>query len=48
MQGFDVSLIDLVAKDLGVQQDIVDQPFENFKTGGSLNASTSATWPRPA
>jgi polar amino acid transport system substrate-binding protein len=38
VQGFDVSLIDLVAKDLGVQQDIVDQPFENFKTGGSLNA----------
>ncbi|MGK5692699.1 basic amino acid ABC transporter substrate-binding protein [Streptomyces sp. URMC 128] len=38
VQGFDVSLIDLVAKDLGVKQDIVDQPFENFKTGGSLNA----------
>ena len=38
VQGFDVSLIDLVAKDLGVQQQIVDQPFENFKTGGSLNA----------
>ncbi|KUL25622.1 basic amino acid ABC transporter substrate-binding protein [Streptomyces regalis] len=38
VQGFDVSLIDLVADDLGVQQDIVDQPFENFKTGGSLNA----------
>ena len=38
MQGFDVSLIDLVADDLGVKQTIVDQPFENFKTGGSLNA----------
>ncbi|MFI9615923.1 basic amino acid ABC transporter substrate-binding protein [Streptomyces sp. NPDC052023] len=38
VQGFDVSLVDLVAKDLGVQQQIVDQPFENFKTGGSLNA----------
>jgi polar amino acid transport system substrate-binding protein len=38
VQGFDVSLIDLVAKDLGVKQGIVDQPFENFKTGGSLNA----------
>ncbi|MFE6334900.1 transporter substrate-binding domain-containing protein [Streptomyces sp. NPDC057806] len=38
VQGFDVSLIDLVAEDLGVRQDIVDQPFENFKTGGSLNA----------
>ncbi|MFJ8540209.1 transporter substrate-binding domain-containing protein [Streptomyces sp. NPDC093591] len=38
VQGFDVSLIDLVAEDLGVKQAIVDQPFENFKTGGSLNA----------
>ncbi|MBT2418468.1 transporter substrate-binding domain-containing protein [Streptomyces sp. ISL-22] len=38
VQGFDVSLVDLVAKDLGVKQAIVDQPFENFKTGGSLNA----------
>jgi polar amino acid transport system substrate-binding protein len=38
VQGFDVALVDLVAEDLGVEQDIVDQPFENFKTGGSLNA----------
>jgi polar amino acid transport system substrate-binding protein len=38
VQGFDVSLIDLVAEDLGVKQEIIDQPFENFKTGGSLNA----------
>ncbi|KND44882.1 MULTISPECIES: transporter substrate-binding domain-containing protein [Streptomyces] len=38
VQGFDVSLIDLVAEDLGVKQVVVDQPFENFKTGGSLNA----------
>jgi polar amino acid transport system substrate-binding protein len=38
VQGFDVSLVDLVADDLGVKQAIVDQPFENFKTGGSLNA----------
>ncbi|KUO03707.1 transporter substrate-binding domain-containing protein [Streptomyces caeruleatus] len=38
VQGFDVALIDLVADDLGVKQAIVDQPFENFKTGGSLNA----------
>ncbi|MBG0856312.1 basic amino acid ABC transporter substrate-binding protein [Streptomyces spinoverrucosus] len=38
VQGFDVSLVDLVAEDLGVRQQIVDQPFENFKTGGSLNA----------
>ncbi|MEV0635529.1 transporter substrate-binding domain-containing protein [Streptomyces sp. NPDC050619] len=38
VQGFDVSLIDLAAEDLGVRQVVVDQPFENFKTGGSLNA----------
>ena len=40
VQGFDVSLIDLVADDLGVKQEIVDTPFENFKTGGSLNAGS--------
>ncbi|WP_200301354.1 ABC transporter substrate-binding protein [Streptomyces adelaidensis] len=38
VQGFDVSLIDLVAKDLGVKQVIVDTPFENFKTGAFLNS----------
>ncbi|MFG2311637.1 transporter substrate-binding domain-containing protein [Streptomyces sp. NPDC048566] len=38
VQGFDVSLIDLVAKDLGVEQHIVDTPFENFKTGAFLNS----------
>ncbi|MER5434784.1 transporter substrate-binding domain-containing protein [Streptomyces sp. NPDC002588] len=38
VQGFDVSLIDLVAKDLGVQQKILDTPFENFKTGAFLNS----------
>ncbi|MGW0821174.1 transporter substrate-binding domain-containing protein [Streptomyces sp. NPDC002845] len=38
VQGFDVSLVDLVAEDLGVQQEIVDTPFENFKTGAFLNA----------
>ncbi|MEV2217331.1 transporter substrate-binding domain-containing protein [Streptomyces sp. NPDC050997] len=37
-QGFDVSLIDLVAKDLGVKQSILDTPFENFKTGAFLNS----------
>lgn len=36
--GFDVDLIDLVAKDLGVKQGIVDTPFENIKTGAALNA----------
>ncbi|MEV8429727.1 ABC transporter substrate-binding protein [Streptomyces sp. HUAS 31] len=38
VQGFDVALIDLVAKDLGVKQEILDTPFENFKTGAFLNA----------
>ncbi|MFF6801363.1 transporter substrate-binding domain-containing protein [Streptomyces sp. NPDC012616] len=38
VQGFDVSLIDLVAKNLGVKQAIVDTPFENFKTGAFLNS----------
>ncbi|HEX8093412.1 transporter substrate-binding domain-containing protein [Jatrophihabitans sp.] len=36
--GFDVDLMDLVAKDLGVTQKIVDTPFENIKTGAALNA----------
>ncbi|MFI1360014.1 transporter substrate-binding domain-containing protein [Streptomyces sp. NPDC020898] len=38
VQGFDVSLVDLVAGDLGVKQEILDTPFENFKTGAFLNA----------
>ncbi|MDX5570029.1 transporter substrate-binding domain-containing protein [Streptomyces sp. ID05-04B] len=38
VQGFDVALIDLVAKNLGVKQAIVDTPFENFKTGAFLNS----------
>lgn len=38
VQGFDVSLIDLVADDLGVKQAILDTPFENFKTGAFLNS----------
>ncbi|MEW2132413.1 transporter substrate-binding domain-containing protein [Streptomyces sp. NPDC005435] len=38
VQGFDVSLVDLVAKDLGVKQEILDTPFENFKTGAFLNS----------
>ncbi|GAA2276959.1 hypothetical protein GCM10010145_57330 [Streptomyces ruber] len=38
VQGFDVDLIDLVAKDLGVEQQILDTPFENFKTGAFLNS----------
>lgn len=36
--GFDVDLIDLVAKKLGVTHKIVDTPFETMKTGSALNA----------
>jgi polar amino acid transport system substrate-binding protein len=35
--GFDVDLIDLVAKELGVTQAIVDTPFEGIKSGQDLN-----------
>jgi polar amino acid transport system substrate-binding protein len=35
--GFDVDLIDLVAKELGVEQAIVDTPFEGIKSGQDLN-----------
>ncbi|WP_320782394.1 ABC transporter substrate-binding protein [Streptomyces sp. CRN 30] len=38
VQGFDVALIDLVAEELGVKQEILDTPFENFKTGAFLNS----------
>lgn len=38
VQGFDVSMVDLVAKDLGVKQQILDTPFETFKTGAFLNS----------
>lgn len=36
--GFDVDLMDLVAEELGVEQQIVDTPFETIKTGADLNA----------
>nr|WP_244376340.1 ABC transporter substrate-binding protein [Streptomyces ficellus] len=36
--GFDVALVDLVAKNLKVEQEILDTPFENFKTGAFLNS----------
>ncbi|MEU8183600.1 basic amino acid ABC transporter substrate-binding protein [Micromonospora sp. NPDC049044] len=35
--GFDVEIMDLVAKDLGVQQTIIDTPFEGIKSGQDLN-----------
>ncbi|MFJ2740800.1 ABC transporter substrate-binding protein [Streptomyces sp. NPDC087440] len=37
--GFDVDIVDLVAKDLKVTQEIVDTPFEGIQTGEDLNAS---------
>lgn len=35
--GFDVDLVDLVAKDLKVTQEIVDTPFEGIQSGEDLN-----------
>ncbi|MGH3961850.1 MAG: ABC transporter substrate-binding protein [Pseudonocardiaceae bacterium] len=36
--GFDVDLVDLVAKELGVTQQIVDTPFDGIQSGADLNA----------
>ena len=36
--GFDVDLVDLVAKDLDVTQEIVDTPFEGIQSGEDLNS----------
>ncbi|MFF5985723.1 ABC transporter substrate-binding protein [Prauserella flavalba] len=35
--GFDVDLVDLVAKDLGVQQEIFDTSFEGIESGASFD-----------
>jgi polar amino acid transport system substrate-binding protein len=35
--GFDIDVVDLVAKDLGVEQTIIDTPFEGIKSGQDLN-----------
>ena len=35
--GFDVDLVDLVAKELGVEQEIVDTPFEGIQSGEDLS-----------
>lgn len=35
--GFDVDMIDLVAKQLGVTQQIVDTPFDNIQSGADMN-----------
>jgi polar amino acid transport system substrate-binding protein len=36
--GFDVDMIDLVAKEIGVKQAIIDTPFEGIQSGEDLNA----------
>ena len=35
--GFDVDIVDEIAKDLGVKQEIVDTPFEGIQTGEDLS-----------
>ena len=35
--GFDVDLMDMVAKELGVEQKIVNTPFEGIETGQTMN-----------
>lgn len=37
--GFDVDLMDLVAKDLGLEQKIFNTPFEGIETGQAMNTS---------
>jgi polar amino acid transport system substrate-binding protein len=37
--GFDVDLMDLVADELGVEQSIVNTPFETIETGQAMNTS---------
>ncbi|MGW0435892.1 basic amino acid ABC transporter substrate-binding protein [Micromonospora sp. NPDC003197] len=35
--GFDIDVLDLVAKELGIEQTIIDTPFEGIKSGQDLN-----------
>lgn len=37
--GFDVDLVDLIAKDMGLQQKIKDTPFEGITSGEDLNTN---------
>ena len=46
--GFDVDLMDLVAKELGVEQEIINTPFEGIQSGAGHQPPASATSPRPA
>ncbi|OLF09428.1 ABC transporter substrate-binding protein [Actinophytocola xinjiangensis] len=36
--GFDIDLVDLVAKELGVEQEVVDTPFDGIQSGADFNA----------
>lgn len=36
--GFDVDVVDAIAEDLGVEQEIIDTPFETIQSGEDLNA----------
>jgi polar amino acid transport system substrate-binding protein len=36
--GFDIDLIDLVAKELGVEQEVVDTPFDGIQSGADFNS----------
>ena len=36
--GFDVDVVDAIAADLGVEQELVDTPFETIQSGEDLNA----------
>jgi polar amino acid transport system substrate-binding protein len=36
--GFDVDLVDLVAKDLKVTQEVIDTPFDGIQSGADLNS----------
>lgn len=35
--GFDIDIVDEIAKDLGVEQEIIDTPFEGIQTGEDLS-----------
>jgi len=35
--GFDVAIVDAIAEDLGVEQEIIDTPFEGIQSGEDLN-----------
>ncbi|OLF18235.1 ABC transporter substrate-binding protein [Actinophytocola xanthii] len=36
--GFDIDLVDLIAKELGVEQEVVDTPFDGIQSGADFNS----------